>query len=265
MERAARSGKRVLVLDRPNPLGGDMVQGNVREHAAAEQTFVGFLPIPMRPGMTLGELLLLANDVLRIRAQLVVVPVAGWRRDMYFDATGLPWVKPSPSMPDLESAIHYPGTCLFEGTNLSVGRGTRFAFQGIGATWLDARTVIRRMRDGLSGVDLTADTVTPHAPSDGKGDGVRINIIRLRVTDRRRYDPTHTAVALLAALRAVQPDSFHFVAERFDLLAAGPELRRAIVAGRAAAVIWRTWEAGLGRFRRTRAKYLLYSSPGRRP
>jgi len=267
MERAARRGKRVIVLDRPNPLGGKLVQGNVREHRAAEQTFVGFLPVPMRPGMTLGELLLLANDVLGIHARLTVIPVGGWRRGTYFDATGLPWVRPSPSMADLESAIHYPGACLFEGTNLSVGRGTRFPFQAIGASWVDARAVIRRLNvgeggrgkgEGLDGVQIWADTLTPQAPSDGKYDGVRINVIRLRVTDRRRYDPTHTAVALLAALRVVHPDSFHFVAERFDLLAAGPALRRAILAGRAPAVIWRGWEPALERFRRMRVKYLLY-------
>jgi uncharacterized protein YbbC (DUF1343 family) len=265
MERAARRGKQVLVLDRPNPLGGEAVQGNVREHPAPEQTLVGRLPVPMRPGMTLGELLLLANDVLDIHARLTVIPVAGWRRSMYFDATGLPWVKPSPSMPNLESALHYPGTCLFEGTNLSVGRGTPFPFQVVGATWLDARAVIRRIRDegrgtgdGLSGVELAADTLTPQAPSDGKNNGVRINVIRLRVTDRRRYDPTHTAVALLAALRAVQPDSLRFLAERFDLLAAGSGLRQAIAAGRAPAATWRAWEPALRRFRRVRAKYLLY-------
>jgi uncharacterized protein YbbC (DUF1343 family) len=265
MERAAQRDTRVLVLDRPNPLGGEAVQGHVREHPGLERTFVGFLPVPMRPGMTLGELLLLANDVLGIHARLTVIPVAGWRRSMYFDATGLPWVQPSPSMPDLESALHYPGTCLFEGTNLSVGRGSRFPFQVVGATWIDAPAVIRRLREAgggkreaLDGVEVWGDTLTPRAPSDGKDDGVRINVIRLRVTDRRRYDPTHMAVALLAAVRAVHPDSFHFVAERFDLLAAGPALRRAILAGRAPALIWGAWEPALERFRRGRGKYLLY-------
>ena len=265
MERAALRGTPMLVLDRPNPLGGEAVQGNVRGQPATADTLVGRLPVPMRPGMTLGELLLFANDALGIHAQLTVIPVAGWRRSMYFDATGLPWIKPSPSMPDLESALHYPGTCLFEGTNLSVGRGTRFPFQIAGAPWVNARAVIRRMRDGgrgtrdgLSGVELTADTITPHSPSDARYDGVRINVIRLRVTNRQRYDPTHTAVALLAALRAVHPDSFHFAAERFDLLAAGPELRRAIVTGRSPAGIWRGWEPALTRFRRERVKYLLY-------
>jgi uncharacterized protein YbbC (DUF1343 family) len=156
---------------------------------------------------------------------------------------------------------------LFEGTNLSVGRGTRFPFQVIGASWLNAAAVIRRIkngeggrgkREGLDGVAIAADTLTPYSPSDGKFDGVRITVIRLRVTDRMRYDPTHTAVALLAALRAVHPDSFHFAAERFDLLAAGPELRRAIVMGRSPAGIWRSWEPALQRFRRERVKYLLY-------
>jgi uncharacterized protein YbbC (DUF1343 family) len=267
MEHAARRGKPVLVLDRPNPLGGEVVQGNVRARPAAEETLVGRLPVPMRHGMTLGELLELANDVLGIHAQLTVIPTAGWRRGMYFDQTGLPWVRPSPSMPDLESALHYPGTCLFEGTNVSVGRGTRFPFQVVGATWLDASAVMRRLkggeegrgkREGLDGVELWADTARPRAPGDGKYDGVRINVIRLRVTDRRRYDPTHTAVALLAAVRAVHPDSFRFAAVHFDLLAAGPALRRAIMAGRAPAAIWRAWEPALQRFRRARRKYLLY-------
>jgi uncharacterized protein YbbC (DUF1343 family) len=322
MEHAARRGKRVLVLDRPNPLGGDVVQGNVREQPAAEETLVGFLPVPMRPGMTLGELLLLANDVLGVHAHLTVIPAAGWRRHMYFDATGLPWVQPSPSMPSLESALHYPGTCLFEGTNLSVGRGTSVAFQVVGAPWLDPAAIIKWLRQGeegrgkrevlgsrevapdtiipgglpdtitagrlpdmitpspvpdtitpgrlpdvtpsrgrreaLDGVEIVADTLTPRAPSDGKYDGVRINVIRLRVTNRWRYDPTRMAVALLAALRAVHPDSFQFVAERFDLLAAGPALRRAIVAKRGPVAIWQAWEPALERFRKGRRKYLLY-------
>ncbi|PYO62848.1 MAG: DUF1343 domain-containing protein [Gemmatimonadetes bacterium] len=265
MEQATRHGKPVVALDRPDPLGGVAVQGNVRERPAPEATLVGFLPVPMRPGMTLGELLRLANDVLGVHARLTVVPATGWRRDMYYDATGLPWVRPSPAMPDLESALHYPGTCLFEGTNLSVGRGTALAFQVIGAPWLDAAAVIRRTRDGgggtgdgLDGVAVTADTITPRAPTDGKYDGLRLNAIRLRATDRRRYDPTRAAVALLAAVRAVHPDSLLFVAERFDRLAAGPELRHALVAGTAPSVVWRSWKRALARFRRARLKYLLY-------
>jgi len=219
----------------------------------------------MRHGMTLGELLRLANDRLRLHAALTVVPTAGWRRSMYFDATGLPWVKPSPNMPDLESATHYPGTCLFEGTNLSVGRGTALAFQVVGAPWLDTTPVLGRLRERgkgkgeeLAGVEILGVTFTPRAPTDGKYDGVELRGIRLRVTDRARYDPTKTAVALLAAIRAAQRDSLRFNERSFDRLAAGSELRRALVAGRAPAAIWRGWEAALARFRRSRAAYLLY-------
>ena len=140
MQEAARRGKPVVVLDRPNPIGGVAVQGNVAPTHAVERAS-DFLPIPMRHGMTLGELLRFANDVLGIHARLTIVPAAGWRRAMYYDDTGLPWVRPSPNMPNLESAVHYPGTCLFEATNLSVGRGTGMAYQVVGAPWLDTGAV----------------------------------------------------------------------------------------------------------------------------
>jgi len=268
LRQAARRGVRVVVLDRPDPVGGEAVQGNVHAAIADPDTaLVGFLPVPMRHGMTLGELLRLANDALGLHADLVVVPAAGWRRGMYFDATGLPWIKPSPNMPDLESAFHYPGTCLFEGTNLSVGRGTPFAFQVIGAPWLDPRSVMRRLRvpgdpenapdKAAIGVAIESVTFTPDAPTDGKYAGVPLKGLRLRVTDRARYDPTRLAVALLAAIRAAHPDSFQF-GKRFDLLAAGPELRAALEAGQPARAIWERWAAPLAAFRATRAKYLLY-------
>src|SRR5881628_1580718 len=146
MRDATRAGKRVVVLDRPDPVGGVAVQGNVRPRVGdPDSAFVGFLPIAMRHGMTLGELARMTNDVLGIGADLVVVPVAGWSRSMFYDQTNIAWVKPSPNMPDLESAFHYPGICLFEGTNLSVGRGTPFAFQVVGAPWLDPEAVRRRL------------------------------------------------------------------------------------------------------------------------
>ena len=265
MQAAARLGKPVIVLDRPNPMGGEVVQGNVRGQPAPVDSFVGILPVPMRHGMTLGELLAFANDVLGIHARLTVVPAAGWRRTMYFDETGLRWVPPSPALPDLESALHYPGSCLFEGTNLSVGRGTMVPFQVIGAPWMDAEAVIRRVGDegrgkgaGLDGVELTSDTVTPRTPTDGKYGGVRTHVVRLRVTDRLAYDPTHTAVALLVALRALYPDSLRFLPAKFDQLAAGPGLRAAVLAGQSPRVIWEGWNAALGTFRNRRGKYLLY-------
>ena len=257
---AAARGKRVIVLDRPDPIGGRDVQGNVRAQAGdPDSAFVGFLPIPMRHGMTIGELARLSNDVLGVHADLVVVPAAGWTRGMMYDRTGIPWVKPSPNMPDLESALSYPGTCLFEGTNVSVGRGTGFAFQVIGAPWLDAERVIGVVRaERIPGVELAAVTFTPQAPTDGKFGGVELHGIRLRVTDRGAYDAPRTAIALLAAIRATHPTEFRFRSDGFDRLAADPELRRALEAGRPAREIWRGWDAALQRFRASRAKYLLY-------
>jgi uncharacterized protein YbbC (DUF1343 family) len=263
LREAARRGKRVVVLDRPNPIGGDVVQGAAGERLGdPARDFVGFLPLPMRHGLTLGELLRLTNDLLGLAADLRVVPAAGWRRQDYFDATGLPWVRPSPNMPDLESAMHYPGLCLFEGTNLSVGRGTPTAFQVVGAPWLAAGRVIdwvgRAAPDALTGVALEAASFTPAGPTDGKYDGVALQGIRVRVTDRGRYDPTRLAVALLVALRVTHPDSLRFRADKFDQLAAGRALRDAILAGTAPRDIWAPWDEGLARWRVSRAKYLVY-------
>lgn len=260
MRDAARVGKRVIVLDRPDPIGGLAVQGNVRARVGdPDSAFVGFLPIAMRHGMTLGEMARMANDLLALRADLVIVPALGWKRDMFYDQTSLPWVKPSPNMPDLESATHYPGLCLFEGTNVSVGRGTATAFQVLGAPWLNPTRVIERLeRSALEGVEVTAAAFTPVGPTDGKYPGVELPALRLRVTDRAKYDPTRLAVALLVAIRAVHPTDFQFRAQSFDRLAAGPELRLAIEAGQESPQIWSGWDAGLTRFRTSRSKYLIY-------
>jgi uncharacterized protein YbbC (DUF1343 family) len=259
MRNAARAGKRVIVLDRPDPVGGTLVQGNVRQRAGdPDSAFSGFMPVAMRYGMTLGELARMANDVMAIGADLVVVPASGWSRSMYYDQTSLPWVKPSPNMPDLESGLHYSGTCLFEGTNLSVGRGTTTAFQVIGAPWLDAEQVIARLDStALRGVDVRATTFTPIAPTDGKYAGIALRGVQLRVRDRNAYDPTRLAVALLAAIRMRHPTEFQFRDASFDRLAAGPELRGAVEAGRPVRKIWEMWEQELARFRAARARYLL--------
>src|SRR6266568_5078566 len=259
MREAARRGKRVVVLDRPNPIGGEVVQGNVRrEPGPPDLGKLDFLPLPMRHAMTLGEILRMANQVYGIHADLRVVPAAGWRRSQYYDETGLPWVKPSPNMPDLESALHYAGTCLFEGTNVSVGRGTTLAFQVLGAPWLDPERVIARLDTmALRGVDVQATTFTPVAPTDGKYAGIALRGVRLHVRDRNAYDPTRLAVALLAAIRVTHPTEFQFRDASFDRLATGPELRGAVEAGRPVREIWAMWEQELARFRAVRAKYLV--------
>jgi uncharacterized protein YbbC (DUF1343 family) len=265
MRDAARRRVRVVVLDRPNPIGGAAVQGNVRPGTGELAPFVGFLPVPMRHGMTLGELARLANAEFTLGAHLVVVPAAGWHRETLYDHTGLPWVRPSPAMPALESALHYPGLCLFEGTNVSVGRGTPLAFQVVGAPWLEPRRVLTWLRDGgrgtgdaLTGVAVDTVTFTPVAPTDAKYGGVPLPGLRLRVTDRSRYDPTRAALALIAALRAAHPDSFRFRAERFDLLTGDPAVRASLERGLELAAAWRGWDGALRRFKDRRAKYLLY-------
>ena len=259
MQEAARRRKQLVVLDRPDPVGGDLVQGNIAMGAMITRV-EGHLAVPMRHGMTLGELLRFANRELSIDARLTVVPAEGWSRSMYYDDTALPWVRPSLNMPSLESAEHYPGTCLFEGTNLSVARGTPFAFQVVGAPWLDTASVLRawRARGQSAGVDAVGDTVTPRFPTDGKYDGVALRVIRLRVTDRDSYDPTRAAVALLAAVRATHPKEFRFADDRFDRLAGGSALRNDLLRGDQLSVIFKEWDGALARFRAVRLKYLLY-------
>ncbi|GIW53459.1 MAG: hypothetical protein KatS3mg081_2814 [Gemmatimonadales bacterium] len=255
MQAAAKHGVRVILLDRPNPIGGVLVQGPVLDTAFS--SFVGMLPVAMRHGMTMGELALMGNRVLGLQADLVVVPAAGWRRTLWLDQTGLPWVRPSPNMPDLESAAHYPGTVLFEGTNLSVGRGTPVAFQVVGAPWLSPREVIARMGT-LPGVSVSDTVIVPRAPGDGKYDGVQLPSVRLRVADRRIYDPVRAAVALLVAVREVHRDSLKIDAGRFDRLAGGSGLRGAVESGLGAGEIAALWEQELASFRRLREQFLLY-------
>ena len=178
---------------------------------------------------------------------------------MFYDQTGLPWVKPSPNMPDLESALLYPGMCLFEGTNVSVGRGTPMAFQVVGAPWLDPDAVIRRLHTAaLVGLEIEQTTFTPVGPTDFKYPGLALRGLRVRVRDREHYDPTKLAAALLAAIRAAHPAQFQFRVQSFDRLAAGPELRMAIEAARPVQEIWESWNGDLERFHETRAKFLIY-------
>jgi len=253
--RAARDGGvPVVVLDRPNPIGG-LAQGPVLD--SAFRSDIGMLPVPLRHGMTLGELVRMGNDVLGIGGALVVVPAAGWRRGQWLDETRLPWVRPSPSMPDLESATHYPGVVLFEATNLSVGRGTPIAFQVVAAPWLDAAAVRASVRS-IDGAVLADTSVTPVDPPDAKYAGVEIPALRLRVTDRERYDPVAAAVRVLAAVRARHADSLRIVAGRFDRLAGTDRIRRAIEGGAEADSIVAGWEAELRDFRARRTGFLLY-------
>lgn len=259
MRGAARAHKPVVILDRPDPIGG-AVQGNVLDTAFASD--VGLLAVPMRPGMTLGELARLARSDLHLDVDLAVMPVRGWRRDEPFDATGLPFVPPSPNLPTLESLFHYPGLCLFEGTDLSVGRGSDAPFEQVGAPWLDTARVLLRLRAArLPGVAFRGVTFTPVRPGDGKYPDTVVRGIRLTVTDRYTYDPTVTAVQLLAIIRSVHPREFAFLDTQFDRLAGGRVLREALQRGQAPARIVKGWAAARQAFLERRAPFLLYPGP----
>jgi uncharacterized protein YbbC (DUF1343 family) len=256
MQAAAPRGIPVVVLDRPNPIGG-AVQGTVLE--PAHRSFVGMLAVPMRHGMTMGELARLARDELAIGGRLHVVPVDGWRREMPFDATGLPFVPPSPNLRTVEALFHYPGTTLFEGTNLSVGRGSDAPFQQIGAPWLDTAAVLARLRAAqVPGVSFAGVAFTPRAPGDGKFADTVLAGIRLAVTDRSRYDASAAAVELLHAVIAVHPDRFGWIVAHFDRLAGTALLRQALAGGEEPAAIVAGWQSALERFRTRRRAFLIY-------
>ena len=255
MEAAATQGIPFVVLDRPNPIGG-ATQGNVLDPPFA--TFVGRHPVPMRHGMTPAELARYARGEHGIDVALHVAPADGWRRGMSFAETGLPWIQPSPNMPSIESATHYPGTCLFEGTNLSVGRGTEIAFQHVGAPWLDGEALARTMNGyGLEGVRFEATRFTPQSPGDGKFDGVEVSGVRLIATSTA-YDPTEAAVALLVETRRMSGNEWRWLTSHFDRLAGTDRIREAIEAGAGVDEIREGWDEALAEFVRIREPYLIY-------
>lgn len=257
LEAAAENDVRMIVLDRPNPIGGDRVQGNVLDPAFA--SFVGLHAVPMRHGMTVGELALMLNETQRIGAELEVIRAEGWRRGQWYDQTGLAWIAPSPNMPSLESAAHYAGTCLFEGTNLSVGRGTSVAFQQIGAPWLDHEALVETLEGyGLEGVRFEPVVFTPTRPGDGKFGGETVRGVRFTVTDRDRYDPTITAVATLIEIQRLHGERLNWHRSHFDRLAGTSALREGILAGAGLEELTADWPEQLGEFERLRRGYGLY-------
>jgi len=259
MRAAGRRNIPVVVLDRPNPIGGE-VQGNVLDPAFASP--VGRLAVPMRHGMTLGELARLARADLAIEVTLTVVPVDGWRRSLALDATALPFIPPSPNLRSMESLFDYPGLCLFEGTDLSVGRGSGAPFEQIGAPWLDTVSVLNRVRAAAPpGVRFRGVEFTPRRPGDGKYADTRLWGIRLEVTDRAAYDPTVTAVHLLASIRIIHPRQFAWMEAHFDRLAGGRALREELEAGTDPAAIVRSWGPARARFQERRRPFLLYPEP----
>lgn len=242
LEAVAAAHRRLVVLDRPDPIGC-AVQGPVLDTAYA--SFNGMLPVPLRHGMTLGELARFAAARLSLEANLAVVPVRGWHRCQWFDETRLPWVAPSPNLPDLEAVAWYPGTVLLEATNLSVGRGTDAPFRQVGAPWLDAERVAQRMAR-LYHIGMDTVRFTPRAPGDGRFDGVEVRGVRFRRFDRERGDPVRAALLLLRTIRALQP-------ARLEVDSLG--LARRLGVRPTGAV---SWPRDVRRFVRARRAALLY-------
>ena len=256
MEAAGEHNIPFLVLDRPNPIRGDVVQGNILN--PSYKTFVGMYEVPMRHGMTPGELARMYVGAFGISVDLTVVPVEGWERDMTFDDTTLPWVAPSPNMPNIASALAYPGTCLFEGTPISVGRGTDKAFQWIGAPWLDGPALAEALNKyEIDGVSFEPVTFTPRNAGDRKFEGVNVEGVRL-IAQSTDYDASRAGVAMLMETYRVSRENWEWYEAHFDRLAGTDALRLGLVSNASFEELVSSWDAGVSEFESDRAPYLLY-------
>jgi uncharacterized protein YbbC (DUF1343 family) len=256
MEAAGEQDIPFIVLDRPNPVRGDIVQGNLLK--PGYETFVGMYPVPMRHGMTAGELAQLYVGEFGLEVDLHVVPLDGWTRDMTFDQTQLPWVPPSPNMPSVESALAYPGTCLFEGTPISVGRGTDRAFQWVGAPWLDGVQLAESLNGyGINGVRFEAITFTPQNAGDRKFEGQEVSGVLL-IPESTDYDASKAAVAMLLETYSMSGDDWLWAEAHFDRLAGTDSLRLSIEAGADFAELTSAWESETQAFEQLRSPYLIY-------
>ncbi len=263
LRAARRHGVKVIVCDRPNPIGGVEVEGPTLEHG--NESFVGQFPIPMRHGMTVGELARLFNEHFGIGADLDVVAMSGWTRNQFWDDTGVPWVMPSPNVPTAETAVVYPGTVLFEGTMVSEGRGTTRPFELLGAPWIEAERFASRMNDvGLVGVHFRPAVFEPtfqkHCRTPCGG-------CQVHVTDRTRFKPVAAGASLIREFYASQPERFAWRDAPYqyehdkmpiDILAGTALFREQIEQQASLAAIVGSWESGENAFRKIRERFLLY-------
>jgi len=256
MQAAAEAGLEFVVLDRPNPIGGAVMEGPVLEYPAFS-SFIGLYPVPLRHGLTAGELALMINDrFLEPKVKLTVVPMEGWRRGMWYDGTGLPWVIPSPNMPTLDTAAVYPGLVAIEGTNMSEGRGTTRPFEQFGAPWIDAARLTRTLNAlALPGVTFREAWFTPYF---SKFQGQLCGGCQVHITDREAFRSIATVLHILKAVREAHPAEFAFHGDYFDKVMGTDAVRRALEAGTPVADILAGLEPGLAAFDALRKPYLLY-------
>ena len=263
MKACREQGKSLVVLDRPNPINGVDTEGTVLDPDFS--SFVGLYPLAMRHGMTVGELALYFNHEFQIDCQLEIVKMQGWTRDLFFSATGLPWVLPSPNMPTLETALVYPGLCLLEGTNVSEGRGTTRPFELSGAPWI----IPARMVEELDSMNLPGVIFRPvHlTPTFHKWADERIGGVQIHVSDRQAFRPVLTGLALLTLYRKMGKEQFAWKSPPYeyeteklpiDILCGTDRIRKLIEAGAGLDELQDSWKTELQEFREVRQKYLLY-------
>jgi uncharacterized protein YbbC (DUF1343 family) len=258
LQAAAEAGIPFVVLDRPNPINGVAMEGPILEFPAFS-SFIGLYPVPLRHGMTAGELARLFNErFLTKKAELTVVPMAGWRREAWMDETPFPWVLPSPNMPTLDTATVYPGQVALEGTNLSEARGTTRPFELFGAPWIDGYVLARELnalRARLPGVVFREAWFTP---SFSKFAGERCGGCQLHVTDRTAFRPIATTLAILETVRRLYGAKLEFHGDYFDRVMGTASVRTALERGTPFEAIAAGWEKGVADFARLRSPYLLY-------
>lgn len=263
MVAAHDAGKKIIVLDRPNPIGGKEVEGNILENG--HESFVGLFPIPMRHGMTVAELALLFNEEFGIGCNLEVVPMRNYSRDDYFEESGAPWIIPSPNLPTVDATVVYPGTVFLEGTMISEGRGTTRPFELVGAPYADSYDVAHYLNE----LNLPEVYFRPHSflPTFQKFVGQICHGVQIHVTSRQKFKPVITGIAIIKAFFDLYPNQFcwkappyEYEVDRvpFDVIAGTLELRRQIEAGASLKDITDTWIFGERKFAQMRKKYLLY-------
>ena len=256
MQAAADADIPFIVLDRPNPIGGVAMEGPILEYPQ-HSSFIGLYPVPLRHGMTMGELARLFNDrFLKKKAKLTVVPMENWSRDEWFDETSLPWVLPSPNLPSLDSATVYPGQVIFEGTNLSEGRGTTKPFEQFGAPWMDGFVLAEKLNGlKLPGVIFREVWFTP---TFSKFSGQLCGGCQLHVTDRSAYRSVDTTLAILTVIKQLYGNKLEFHASYIDKVMGTATVREGLERGEPVAQIVAGFQPGLAEFAKLRAPYLLY-------
>ncbi len=252
-----KRGVECIIADRPNPIGGTQIEGPMLDPSYT--SLVGPYPIPVRYGLTIGEVAKLYHTEQGFTFPLKIAQMIGWHRDMWFNETGLPWVPPSPNMPTLETATLYPGTCLFEGTKLSEGRGTTKPFEHIGAPWIDNQQWLTRLNEKqFPGILFRPIVFTPQY---SKYEGEVCQGVAIHITDQKQVNPIEVAVWMLSTLSFEFPDDFKIWEAHFDRLAGSSTLRNALVGTgipRPIEEITEEWSAGIAEFRERRKPYLLY-------